>query len=138
MACRIGPFFNHYKKKIHQLGGRIYINPDGHEWLRAKWALPVKMYWKYSEKKMVLLADKVVCDSKNIERYIKSEYGVNDTVYKSCAGVCKGGEKGCLKGAFFQPFINLVELLTSPFLVGKRLYYLLISYHFVNKGGLFS
>lgn len=81
MACRIGPFFNHYKKKIHQLGGRIYINPDGHEWLRAKWAFPVKMYWKHSEKKMVLLADKVVCDSKNIERYIKNEYGVNDTVY---------------------------------------------------------
>lgn len=81
MACRIGPFFNHYKKKIHQLGGRVYINPDGHEWLRAKWAFPVKMYWKHSEKKMVLLADRVICDSKNIERYIKSEYGVNDTDY---------------------------------------------------------
>ena len=29
MACRIGPFIKHYYKKIHKLGGRIFLNPDG-------------------------------------------------------------------------------------------------------------
>ena len=29
MACRIGPFMNHFVKKIHALGGKVYLNPDG-------------------------------------------------------------------------------------------------------------
>ncbi|MBQ8603621.1 MAG: DUF1972 domain-containing protein [Oscillospiraceae bacterium] len=74
LACRIGPFASYYRKRIHQLGGRFYINPDGHEWKRSKWPLPVKMYWKLSEKLMVRNADLVVCDSINIEEYIKERY----------------------------------------------------------------
>ncbi len=31
MTCRIGPFFRHYAKQIKKLGGRIYLNPDGHQ-----------------------------------------------------------------------------------------------------------
>lgn len=50
LACRIGPFAKHFRKKIHKLGGRLYINPDGHEWMRAKWSAPVRKYWKISEK----------------------------------------------------------------------------------------
>ena len=68
MTCRIGPFFNGYAKKIKKLGGKIYLNPDGHEWMRAKWSKLVRTYWKYSEKKMVLGSDLIVCDSKNIEK----------------------------------------------------------------------
>lgn len=83
MACRIGPFFKHYVDKIKRLGGKVYLNPDGHEWMRAKWPLPVKRYWKLSEKMMVNKCDLVVCDSKNIERYIKDEYGINNTTYIS-------------------------------------------------------
>lgn len=74
LACRIGPFAAHYARKIHKLGGVFYINPDGHEFLRAKWSAPVRKYWKESEKMMVKAADLVVCDSKNIERYIQKEY----------------------------------------------------------------
>lgn len=81
MTCRIGPFFEHYAKKIKKLGGKIYLNPDGHEWLRAKWSAPVRKYWKYSEKKMVLGSDLVVCDSKNIERYIQETYRVKNTTF---------------------------------------------------------
>ena len=55
-------------------GISIYINPDGHEWLRSKWSKPVKKYWKLSEKLMVKQADLVICDSKNIERYILDSY----------------------------------------------------------------
>ena len=74
LTCRIGLFINGLVQKIHKIGGRYYLNPDGHEWKRAKWPAPVRRYWKWSEKKMVGLADLVICDSVNIERYIKSEY----------------------------------------------------------------
>jgi rhamnosyltransferase len=74
LACRIGPFISKYKKQLKQLGGKLYVNPDGHEWLRAKWSKPVREYWKISEKLMVKHADLLICDSQNIEKYIKSEY----------------------------------------------------------------
>lgn len=74
LACRIGPFAEHFQKKIHDLGGKFYVNPDGHEWLRAKWPLPVRKYWKISERLMVKYADLLVCDSKNIEKYIHDAY----------------------------------------------------------------
>lgn len=81
MTCRIGPFFKKYVKEIKKLGGKIYLNPDGHEWMRAKWSKPVRTYWKYSEKKMVLGSDLIVCDSKNIEKYIQETYGVKNTTF---------------------------------------------------------
>lgn len=74
LACRIGPFIAKYRRQIHALGGVLYVNPDGHEWKRAKWSAPVRRYWKYSEGLMVGNADLLVCDSKNIERYIRSTY----------------------------------------------------------------
>lgn len=74
LACRIGPFMNRIKKEIHSIGGRIYVNPDGHEWLRSKWSKPVRYYWKLSEKLMVKNADLLICDSSNIENYIVSVY----------------------------------------------------------------
>lgn len=74
LACRIGPFMKHFVKKIHKLGGVVYVNPDGHEWLRAKWPAPVRKYWKISEQLMVKYADLMVCDSKNIEKYIRESY----------------------------------------------------------------
>ncbi|MCR5670850.1 MAG: DUF1972 domain-containing protein [Butyrivibrio sp.] len=81
LTCRIGPFIGHYLRQIRQLGGKYYLNPDGHEWMRAKWSAPVRTYWKYSEKKMVKLADLVICDSVNIEEYIKEQYGHTNTVF---------------------------------------------------------
>ena len=74
LACRIGPFMKKYVKKIHKLGGKVFVNPDGHEWLRAKWPAPVRKYWKISEKLMTQHADLMVCDSKNIEKYIRTTY----------------------------------------------------------------
>lgn len=81
MTCRIGPFFKYYARKIKKLGGEIFLNPDGHEWMRAKWSAPVRGYWKYSERKMVLGADLVVCDSVTIEKYIRETYGVKNTTF---------------------------------------------------------
>lgn len=74
MACRIGPFAAYFYKKVHKLGGAVYLNPDGHEWMRAKWSAPVRKYWKVSEQLMVKNCDLVICDSVNIEKYIHECY----------------------------------------------------------------
>lgn len=74
LACRIGPFVRIYKKQLKKLGATLFINPDGHEWKRGKWNLVIRQYWKISEKLMVKYADLLVCDSVNIERYIKEVY----------------------------------------------------------------
>lgn len=74
LACRIGPFVRKYKKRLEKLGGKLFVNPDGHEWKRGKWNTAIKKYWKISEKLMVKHSDLLVCDSKNIEKYIQEEY----------------------------------------------------------------
>ncbi|MBW6410287.1 beta 1-4 rhamnosyltransferase Cps2T [Clostridium weizhouense] len=74
LACRIGPFIGRYKNQLKKLGGTLLVNPDGHEWKRAKWNAAIRRYWKISEKLMVKHADLLVCDSKNIEKYIKEDY----------------------------------------------------------------
>ena len=74
MACRIGPFMKKYYQEIHKLGGKVYLNPDGHEWMRAKWSAPIRKYWKISEQMMIKYSDLVICDSINIEKYIHSCY----------------------------------------------------------------
>lgn len=75
LACRIGPFTSHFHNKLRKLGGKLFVNPDGHEWMRAKWSAPVRKYWKLSERLMVKHCDLLICDSKNIEHYIHEEYG---------------------------------------------------------------
>ena len=74
MACRIGPFAGHFYKEIHKLGGTVYLNPDGHEWMRAKWSAPIRRYWKISEQMMVKYCDLAIYDSVNIEKYIHECY----------------------------------------------------------------
>lgn len=74
MACRIGPFMRYFYKEILRLGGKVYLNPDGHEWMRAKWSAPIRKYWKFSEQIMVKYCDLVICDSINIEKYIHERY----------------------------------------------------------------
>lgn len=74
LACRIGPFIGYYKRKLKKMGVKLYLNPDGHEWKRGKWNRLVRAYWKVSEKYMVKYADLVICDSRNIETYIRKDY----------------------------------------------------------------
>ena len=74
LACRIGPFIGRYKRKMKKMGIKLLVNPDGHEWKRAKWNAAIRQYWKVSEKLMVKHSDLLVCDSKNIEKYIKEDY----------------------------------------------------------------
>lgn len=74
LACRIGPFSGYFQRRIHKLGGKVYLNPDGHEWMRAKWSWLIRKYWKISEQMMIKHCDLAICDSVNIERYIHKCY----------------------------------------------------------------
>ena len=77
----IGAFVAPFARKIHKLGGQFYINPDGLEWKRAKWAKPIQAYLKYSEKIMTRHADLVISDNPGIESYIKEAYPWSQTTY---------------------------------------------------------
>ena len=77
----IGAFVAPFACKIHKTGGRFYINPDGLEWKRAKWAKPIQAYLKYSEKIMTRHADLVISDNPGIESYIKEAYPWSKTTY---------------------------------------------------------
>ncbi|HEP1823949.1 TPA: DUF1972 domain-containing protein [Streptococcus suis] len=75
----IGGFIVPFAKKIHSVGGTLFVNPDGLEWKRAKWAKPVQRYLKFSEKMMVKYADLIIADNEGIEDYIQSEYSATNT-----------------------------------------------------------
>ena len=77
----IGAFVAPFARKIHKMGGKFYINPDGLEWKRAKWAKPIQTYLKYSEKIMTRHADLVISDNPGIESYIKEAYPWSKTTY---------------------------------------------------------
>ena len=77
----IGAFVAPFSRKIHKMGGKFYINPDGLEWKRAKWAKPIQAYLKYSEKIMTRHADLVISDNPGIESYIKEAYPWSKTTY---------------------------------------------------------
>ncbi|WHY66798.1 beta 1-4 rhamnosyltransferase Cps2T [Neobacillus sp. SuZ13] len=74
LACRIGPFMKGYKNKFSELNIPVYVNPDGHEWKRAKWNWLIRQYWKLSEKLMIKNTDLAICDSRAIEKYIQEDY----------------------------------------------------------------
>lgn len=77
----IGAFIAPFARKIHHSGGILYINPDGLEWKRAKWAKPVQAYLKYSEKLMTKHADLVISDNQGIEMYINKIYPWSKTTF---------------------------------------------------------
>ncbi len=78
LACRIGPAARVVRRRIDAMGGQLYVNPDGHEFLRAKWNALIRRYWKYSERLMVKHAGLLICDSRNMETYIREEYAAYD------------------------------------------------------------
>ena len=77
----IGAFVAPFARKIQKMGGKFYINPDGLEWKRAKWAKPIQAYLKYSERIMTRHADLVISDNPGIESYIKEAYPWSKTTY---------------------------------------------------------
>lgn len=74
LGCRIGPLLHPHAVKMHRLGIKILVNPDGLEWKRDKWNKWEKKFLKYCEKCLVANADLAICDAKNIEKYILHTY----------------------------------------------------------------
>lgn len=96
LACRIGPFIGHLKRKLRRLGGLLYVNPDGHEFKRAKWNAAIRRYWKFSERLMVKHADLLICDSKNIEKYIRMDY---EKYHPNTTYIAYGTNECCVEDA---------------------------------------
>lgn len=74
LGYRVGPLFTLLRRSLKKMGVVIVHNPDGIEWQRAKWNILIKQYLKFSEKTMINASDYIVCDSKNIEKYVKERY----------------------------------------------------------------
>lgn len=74
LGTGVGLFIGFYKKRLHKLGAKVYVNPDGCEWKRAKWNWVLKKFFKVCEGKMAKHADLLICDAINMEEYIKEEY----------------------------------------------------------------
>ena len=74
LGYRVGPLFTLIHRKLTKMGVKIVINPDGIEWKREKWNFLIKSYLKFSERTMIKASDYVVCDSKNIESFMKDRY----------------------------------------------------------------
>lgn len=83
LGCRIGPLLIPHAFALRRLGARVFCNPDGLEWKRDKWNALAKVFLRFCEACLVTNSDLAVCDSKNIESYIRSTYGkrVKDTTF---------------------------------------------------------
>lgn len=71
----IGGIIGHFARKIHRVGGKLFVNPDGLEWRRTKWAKPVRSYLKFAEKRMTHAADLIISDNSGIKEYLTQAYG---------------------------------------------------------------
>lgn len=71
----MGPLVQLFTKRVHRLGGRLLVNPDGLEWRRTKWPKPVRAYLKLAERSMTKYADLVVADNPGIASYLGDTYG---------------------------------------------------------------
>lgn len=85
LTCRIGPFIGFISKRVREIGGEYWVNPDGNEWRRNLYTPNVRKYWKLSERLMIKHANKVICDSKNIETYISASYDQYNPITKYIA-----------------------------------------------------
>lgn len=74
LGCRVGPLLYLHAGRLRKYNARIFVNPDGLEWKRAKWNALAKRILRYCEACLVNNADLVVCDSQNIEKYVQATY----------------------------------------------------------------
>lgn len=74
LGCRVGPIYPFLIHSLQKNGVKFYLNPDGLEWTREKWAWWIKECFKISEHVMVKHSDAIICDSKAIQNYIDHRY----------------------------------------------------------------
>lgn len=74
LGCKIGPLMPIWFHKLHKMGVKIIMNPDGLEWSREKWAWWIKQCFKISERYSIKYCDAIVSDSKAIQEYMDKKY----------------------------------------------------------------
>ena len=62
------------EKKVKKLGIKVFVNPDGLEWMRSKWSYPIKKFFLLSERLMLKHCDKIICDGLGIQNYVCDKY----------------------------------------------------------------
>lgn len=70
----IGPLLKIFKHQFKKLNIKVFVNPDGLEWKRAKWPKPIQTYLKLAEASMVKTADLIISDNPGIEDYLRNTY----------------------------------------------------------------
>lgn len=70
----IGPLLKIFKHQFRKLNIKVFVNPDGLEWKRAKWPKPIQTYLKLAEASMVKTADLIISDNPGIEDYLRNTY----------------------------------------------------------------
>jgi glycosyltransferase involved in cell wall biosynthesis len=91
----------------------ILTNTDGLEYERAKWSLPVKLYWRLSEAFSVILSDFLIADSKSIRNYLLKKYRIPSEKVKVIE-----------YGAFINNVLNLATLGNHS--LDHQAYYLVV------------
>jgi glycosyltransferase involved in cell wall biosynthesis len=60
-------------------GKKLYLNPDGFEWKRAKFNSHIKFILKVNEKLGTFWADKIIADSNEIKKYYDKKYDMESS-----------------------------------------------------------
>lgn len=76
LGCRAGIFLPFFRLAFKRRGVKVFVNPDGAEWKRAKWNALAKLVVLIFEWLLVKSADLVISDSLAIKDIMKNEFGV--------------------------------------------------------------
>jgi rhamnosyltransferase len=76
LGCRAGIFLPFFRSFLKKKNVKIFVNPDGAEWKRAKWNLFAKGVVLVFEWLLVKSADLVICDSMAIKDIMKKEFSI--------------------------------------------------------------
>ncbi len=118
LGCRMGPFYPFLVRPLKKKGIKIYLNPDGLEWMRDKWAWWIKKCFKISEYCMIKHSDGIISDSKAIKEYIDTKY---KKFHKPSYFIPYGAylnEKECKT--------NIVKELYKKYQISENNYYLIV------------
>jgi len=131
LGSRAGHLYNLSKNRLAKLNINLIFNPDGLEWKRSRWNWFIKIYLKLSEKNMIKASSHIICDSKEILRYIQDEYNVSsDKSYYIAYGSINYDDIQLSQNDIYE-FNNLA--LTHDF--SSNEYYLIVA-RFVSENNI--
>ena len=118
LGCKVGPLFPFWIPKLHKMGVKVIINPDGLEWKRDKWSWWIKQCFKISERYSIKYSDYCVCDSKAIEEYVINKYQKYQT---PTTFIAYGAYEGIVPKK-----TSLVKELWEKYQIHSKEYYLIV------------